>query len=51
MCKFSILGHLVIIFAVHKHATSTYSIIKLLHKSEFFAHKTYMHGKSFIPGK
>ena len=51
MCKFSILVHLFIIFTVHKHVTSTYSILKVFHESEFLAYKTHMPGKSFFPGK
>ena len=51
MCKFSILVHQIIIFALHKHDTITYSILKELHESELLAHKTYMPGKFFIPGK
>ena len=48
MCKFSILVHLVILFAVHKHVTGTYSILKVLHESEFLAYKTHVPGKSFF---
>ena len=51
MCKFSILFHILIVFALHKHVSITYPILLLLQESEFLAHKTYMPGKSFIPGK
>ena len=48
MCKFSILVHLVILFAVHKHVTGTYSILKVLPESEFLAYKTHVPGNAFF---
>lgn len=51
MCNFSILVHLIIIVALYKHVTNTFSILISLQESEFLARKVRMPGKSFIPGK
>lgn len=53
ICKFTVLIHLLALIVLYKNNLYTFSILTLLHESEFLAHKTRMHGnrKAIIQAK